>query len=100
MTKTPLRDYFNEHIYTINTVNLQYKPNPDIYLHAAKMLGVEPRHCIAIEDSSSGIKAAKAAGMYCIGINTGKNRDILKQADEIVECFSEIDLDKLLNLEN
>ena len=96
----PLKDYFSDHIYNVDHVNKAYKPSPDIYLHAAEKLNVQPCCCIAIEDSSSGIKAAKAAGMYCIGINTGKNRDILKQADEIVECFSEIDLDKLLNLEN
>ncbi len=98
ITKTPLRNYFNEHIYTIDTVNSNYKPSPDIYLHAAKMLGVDPTECIAIEDTEKGIKAAKAAGMYCIGINTGKNRALLAQADEIVDCFSEIDVEKLLNL--
>jgi len=94
--KTPLHNYFNEHIYTIDTVQLEYKPKPDIYLHAAQKLGVHPENCIAIEDSSAGIKAAKAAGMYCIGINTGKNRNNLHQADEIVECYTEIDLDRLL----
>ncbi|AXK60560.1 HAD family hydrolase [Candidatus Chromulinivorax destructor] len=87
---------FEEHIYHVDHVNRAYKPKPDVYLHAAKMLGVQPCKCIAIEDSATGIKAAKAAGMYCIGINTGKNRDNLKQADEIVECYSEIDLDRLL----
>ena len=96
----PLTNYFGDHIYNVDHVNKAYKPSPDVYLHAAKMLNVEPCHCIAIEDSSSGVKAAKAAGMYCIGINTGKNRDVLKQADEIVECFSEIDIEKLLSLEN
>ncbi len=95
---TPLYNYFSEHIYTIDLVNNAYKPNPDIYLHAAKMLGVDPADCIVIEDTANGIKAAKAAGMYCIGINTGKNRALLAQADEIVDCFSEINLEQLLNL--
>jgi beta-phosphoglucomutase-like phosphatase (HAD superfamily) len=92
----PLQDYFGEHIYHADHVNRAFKPQPDVYLYAAKMLGVQPCDCIAIEDSSTGIKAAKAAGMYCIGINTGKNRNNLKLADEIVECFTEIDLDRLL----
>jgi HAD superfamily hydrolase (TIGR01509 family) len=95
----PLKDYFAEHIYNADHVNKVYKPAPDVYLHAAKMLDVQPCDCIAIEDSGSGIKAAKAAGMYCIGINTGKNRVALSQADEIVDCYTEIDLEKLLNLE-
>ncbi len=94
----PLKNCFGEHIYNVDHVNKKYKPNPDVYLHAAKMLGVQPCDCVAIEDSSSGVKAAKAAGMYCIGINTGKNRAVLAQADEIVDCFSEIDLEKLLSL--
>ena len=77
-------------------VNRAYKPKPDVYLHAAKMLETDPCDCIAIEDSPSGIKAAKAAGMFCIGINTGKNRDNLKEADLIVECYSEIDIENLI----
>lgn len=91
-----LNNYFKDDIYHVDHVNKAYKPKPDVYLYAAKMLEVEPCNCIAIEDSATGIKAAKAAGMYCIGINTGKNRDNLKQADEIVESYTEIDLDRLL----
>lgn len=96
----PLKDYFSEHIYNADHVNKTYKPQPDVYLYAAKMIGVDPKDCIAIEDSGTGIKAAKAAGMYCIGINTGKNRQALHLADEIVDSFSEINLEKLLNLKN
>lgn len=96
--KVPLQNYFGDHIYHADHVNRAYKPKPDIYLHAAKMLGVDPCYCIAIEDSKSGIKAAKAAGMYCIGINrSGQDPQLLADADEIVTCFSEIDLNKLLN---
>ena len=92
----PLHHYFAEHIYTIDCVHKVFKPQPDIFLYAANMLGVQPQDCIVVEDSALGIAAAKAAGMYCIGINTGKNRDLLWQADEIVECYREIDLDRLL----
>jgi beta-phosphoglucomutase-like phosphatase (HAD superfamily) len=92
----PLHDYFDQHIYHADHVNRAYKPSPAVYLYAAEQLAVDPKKCIAIEDSSGGIKAAKAAGMYCIGINTGKNREQLKQADAIVESFTEIDLKKLL----
>lgn len=94
----PLHDYFGEHIYDADHVERNYKPAPDVYLHAAQMLNIDPRYCIAIEDSATGIKAAKAAGMYCIAINTGKNRELLKQADEIVESFLDIDIDRLLTL--
>jgi HAD superfamily hydrolase (TIGR01509 family) len=44
------------------------KPAPDVYLEAARRLGVAPDSCVAIEDSHNGIRSAKAAGMACIAI--------------------------------
>jgi HAD superfamily hydrolase (TIGR01509 family) len=44
------------------------KPAPDVYLEAARRLGVEPGACAAIEDSHNGIRSSKAAGMACIAI--------------------------------
>lgn len=46
------------------------KPAPDVYLRAAELLGVEPRSCLAIEDSPVGVAAAKAAGMTCVAVPT------------------------------
>ena len=43
------------------------KPAPDVYLHAASLLGVAPEHCLVVEDSSTGTRAALAAGMRVIG---------------------------------
>lgn len=42
------------------------KPHPDVYIHAAEKLGVEPVHCLAIEDSFTGLLAAKAASMRAL----------------------------------
>ena len=91
-----LEQFFGEHIYNITHVNNVYKPNPALYIHAAKQLGLDPQDCIAIEDSAHGVKAAKAAGMYCIGINTAKNREFLKESDHIIDGYHEIDLNTLL----
>jgi beta-phosphoglucomutase-like phosphatase (HAD superfamily) len=91
-----LSRFFGEHRYGISRVNYVSKPAPDIYLHAAEKLQVAPRHCIAIEDSPAGIKAAKAAGMYCIGINTGRRRHALAEADCIVERYEDIQLSGIL----
>jgi len=44
------------------------KPAPDVYLEAARRLGLDPGACVAIEDSHNGIRSAKAAGMGCIAI--------------------------------
>jgi len=44
------------------------KPAPDVYLEAARRLGVPPKRCAAVEDSRNGIRAAKAAGMRVIAI--------------------------------
>ncbi len=74
MQRLPLKSFFKEHIYSIEMIGRIPKPKPDIYLFAAAKLNTNPQHCIAIEDSIPGVAAAKAAGMLCIGINTGKNR--------------------------
>jgi HAD superfamily hydrolase (TIGR01509 family) len=44
------------------------KPAPDIFLAAARMLHIEPRHCLVLEDAPSGVQAAKAAGMRCVAV--------------------------------
>jgi HAD superfamily hydrolase (TIGR01509 family) len=92
----PLHTFFDKHMYTVDHVFKRAKPKPDVYLHAANKLNIEAQYCIAIEDSAHGVTAAKAAGMYCIGINTSKNRKAIAHADEIIEHYNEIDLDKLL----
>lgn len=51
------------------------KPAPDIYLHAAAVLGQPPARCLAIEDSAPGVRAAKAAGMHCVAVPTDWSRD-------------------------
>ena len=93
-----LSQYFGKHLYTINHVNNIGKPNPAIYLYAAKQLGIDPKQCIAIEDSGHGILAAKTAGMFCIGINTGKDLEKIKNADLTVECYEDINLTALLKI--
>jgi len=46
------------------------KPHPEVYLRAAELLGTVPSQCIVLEDSHSGVEAARAAGMRVIGIGT------------------------------
>jgi HAD superfamily hydrolase (TIGR01509 family) len=44
------------------------KPAPDVYLEAARRLGVDPERCVAVEDSSNGLRAAAAAGMAVVAV--------------------------------
>ena len=50
------------------------KPHPDVYLSAASAIGIEPVHCIAIEDSVHGVDSALAAGMRCIAVPQAVSR--------------------------
>lgn len=89
--KFNLQDYFKYIISGEEVVN--GKPDPDIYIEAAKKLGLSPEDCIVIEDSRNGVLAAKAAGMKCIGfqnINSG-NQDLSK-ADITVKSITEINI--------
>lgn len=91
-----LREFFGEHIYNITHVGNKHKPHPDLYLHAADKLGLKPHECVAIEDSHHGVSAARAAGMLCIGINSGKDKSQLKDAHFIIDHYDEICLNRLL----
>ncbi len=94
-----LRQFFGEHIYDVSHVQYKNKPDPALYLHAAQKLCINPSQCIAIEDSAHGIAAAQGAGMYCIGINTARNRDFICEADLIVDHYREIDLNNIVGTE-
>ena len=61
-----------EHFEAVATKNhvTNNKPAPDVYLHAAKSLGVAPEHCLAIEDSDNGQQSAIAAQMHCLRLDT------------------------------
>ena len=67
------------------------KPHPEVYLITAKMLEAEPEECVVIEDSKSGMIAAKAAQMKVIGVLNGRNkREDLVIADVVVNGLKEI----------
>lgn len=57
------------------------KPSPDIFLLAAKRIGVDSKNCLVIEDALSGIKAAKASGCKCLAITSSYSDDKLPGAD-------------------
>jgi beta-phosphoglucomutase len=68
------------------------KPDPAIFEYAASLSIAFKENCIVIEDSTNGVKAAKAAGIYCVGYNSihSKLQD-LSAADMIINHFNELD---------
>lgn len=69
------------------------KPAPDVYLETARRLGVAPSHCVAVEDSSNGLRSASSAGMTVIAI---PNRDF-PPTDEAL-ALAAVVLDSLAQL--
>ena len=68
------------------------KPHPACYLKAAAKLGVEPADCVVFEDSEAGVKAAKAAGMYCVALQRpGMPAQDLSSADRILTDLAGFD---------
>jgi len=76
------------------------KPSPQGFLLAAQKLGVEPKHCIVIEDAIAGVSACKRAGMRCIAVTNTHPRESLTEADHIVDTLEAVsvhDLEELIN---
>ncbi len=73
------------------------KPHPEIFINAAEASGFSKSECMVIEDSTNGIIAAKAAGIYCVGYNSvhSKNQDY-SQADLVIEGFREISYSRII----
>jgi beta-phosphoglucomutase-like phosphatase (HAD superfamily) len=74
------------------------KPHPEIFLLAAGDLGVEPDHCVVVEDAAAGIAAAKAGGMLGLGIARFNDEDLLaaEHADLVVTSLDDVSLPALL----
>ena len=72
------------------------KPDPEVFLKAAEMVGVEAGRCVVFEDALAGIEAALKAGMICVGIG---DKSILKDAHMVIRGLYEMDLNKLIVLE-
>lgn len=91
-----IHDWFDA--VTSGTEVTNGKPSPDIFLLAAKKLNATPSHCIVIEDAASGCRAAKAAGMICIGYLPAGSKQDLSPADLIVPDLRDITWETLMKL--
>ena len=91
-----LLDQFENKIYSSYDIG-SWKPDPGIFLHAAKRMGFEPEECAVIEDSASGIRAAIAGGFKVYALANEKMKKTFEQLGAI--AFENMkELEKLLAL--
>jgi beta-phosphoglucomutase len=93
LAKAGLLDAFTVVVGGDDVVN--GKPSPDIFLKAAGELGLAVEECIVVEDSSSGVQAAKNGGFYCVGLQHADHADDLLGADEIVSSLSDLSIEQI-----
>jgi len=83
-----LRQYFNA---VVSTFGMKGKPDPGVFLEAARQVGVPPTRCLVIEDAVAGVAAAKRAGMACLAVTNTNTRAALAAADRVVDSLEELD---------
>ncbi len=89
LNKFDLEGFFN---VVVTGSDVQHsKPHPEIFLKASQMINISPSHCVVVEDSPNGIKAAKLAGMNCIGFASPSNKHEITDATYIIKSFGEFD---------
>jgi HAD superfamily hydrolase (TIGR01509 family) len=80
-----LQAYFDDFV---SGAALPAKPEPDVFLEAARRIGHPPEHCMVIEDSIPGVHAAKNAAMRCIAVSNTGSRAGLEAADLVITNFT------------
>ena len=77
------------------------KPHPAIFEHAASLSIAPKENCIVIEDSTNGVKASKAAGIFCVGYNSIHSKDQdLSEADVVINHFNELGFNEVRNIDS
>jgi HAD superfamily hydrolase (TIGR01509 family) len=90
LRRSSLSKYFNPDKVASRDNVKRGKPFPDIYLHAASLIGLEPEQCMAFEDTQYGVQSAKDAGLYCVAIPTKWSRfQDFSRADIVLKDFRE-----------
>jgi len=88
LAATSLEDSFD--VIVSRTMVEHGKPAPDIFLYSAERLGVAPERCIVLEDTPTGIAAAKAAGMYAVQMRAASTAfPPLPEADLVLESLED-----------
>jgi HAD superfamily hydrolase (TIGR01509 family) len=75
------------------------KPDPEAYVVTAEKLGARPEECVVFEDSTVGVAAAKAAGMFCVAVRnpSAQQPQDLSAADLVLDSFEELDITSVVS---
>jgi len=73
----------------------RHKPDPEVYLKSAFLLGVEPNRCLVFEDSFSGASAGLNAGMKVVGVLSTHTKEELPKCDLYIKDYTELDLNQI-----
>lgn len=76
----------------------RHKPDPEVYLKSARLLGVEPVRCVVFEDSFSGVTAARSAGASVVGVLSSHEISELPPCDHYIRDYREIDAETIREL--
>ncbi len=96
LSQLKIKAYFDVIITAADVKN--GKPEPDVFLNAAKILNINPKNCLVIEDAPVGIEAAKRAGMISIALTTTHDKEELLGAQLIIKDLTEINVADIISL--
>jgi beta-phosphoglucomutase len=92
----PVDNIFSDMVTSTEVKNT--KPHPEPYLKGSKRIGIPIERCVVLEDSLNGIRSGKAAGAKVVALTSTFSRDILQEADLIVDSYEELGPDLLKKL--
>lgn len=95
LESTVLGKYFDQFVSAEQVAH--GKPAPDVFLAAAKQIGMKPFSCIVLEDAPAGIEAGKKAGCFVIALETTHSKSVLRGYDLLYASPHDLDLEWILN---
>ena len=89
---------YQKMVYVTGSEITRKKPDPELFLVAASRIGIDPAHCVVIEDAPSGVQAAKTAGAKCIAVTNSTTAAKLAEADIVCDSLEQINLETIIEL--
>lgn len=89
-----IKEYFN--VIANGDMITIAKPDPEVFLLAAKMLDIAPEDCVVFEDSFAGIKAARSANMKVVAVATTYPKEEHKDYDYLIDDFTQITIEEII----